>query len=95
MMNSEILNGKILSKRDKISNEHIEVVNSSVDSNELYEIYSVSDKNGTIYKLGDSVNSGYISDFFIHEKELYLRELILVKNLNSTEMKMKKYCKKL
>lgn len=96
MVNNEILNGVVLEKRDKISNEHVKLLSdSTLECNELYEIYSVSGKDGKVYKIGDVVNSGYISDFFIHEKELYLRELILVKNSSSTEIKMKKYCKKL
>lgn len=90
--NFKLINGEIIEFRNKLNNEHLSY-NINLLNNDMYEIYSIIN-NGSKITIGDDIDNGIVSDFFIsNENELYMRYNIVLKDLTGVELK--KRCLKL
>ena len=94
MVNSSLKNGLVKFERDKLDNSHIERnPNHVLSDSGRFEIYSVLDSNNRVYTIGDTLDNGIISDFFIANEEIYIRHAHIIKT--QSEVKLKKICVKL
>jgi len=90
-------NGKVKTFRDKLDNKHIDVDShapiTTLDCFDRYEIYSVISQNDKPCTIGDTLEYGIVSDFFIVKENIYVRYTRIIKN--ESDIKLKKICAKL
>ena len=96
MVKHDLKNGTIKLFRDKFDNTHLNTLND-VELGEKtfgrHEIYSVSDKNESLFTVGDNLENGIISDFFVVADEIHVRYNHII--IKEKDVKIKKSCLKL